>query len=354
METGAARGVSMTRPARIAVVGAGAIGGVTAAYLARAGHDPDVVCKHQETVDLARSRGLHVFGVRGEDHVRVAAVRSIADLAEPKDLVLLATKATDCVNAAQELLPFLHAQSMVVSLQNGICEHAIAEVVGRERIVGCVVGWGATMHGPAELEVTSEGEFVIGNIDHEPDERLPFLRDILNAAAPTRVSQNIVGELYSKLIVNSCINSLGAITGLRLGRLLAIRRVRALFIALMREMMAVADAMDIRVEPAGGGKLNYYDYLSSRGLLAGWKRHLTIRAIGFKYRRVKSSSLQSLERGRKTEVEYLNGYVCARAKDHGTPAPLNNSVCRMIREIEEGTRPISVKNLDDPIFADFR
>lgn len=349
-----ARGVRMTSQPRIAVVGAGAIGGVTSAYLARAGYDPEVVCKHQETVDLACSQGLHVFGVRGDDRVRVAAVQSIADLTGPKDVVLLATKATDCVNAAQDLLPFLHAETLVVSLQNGICEHAIAEVVGRERIVGCVVGWSATMHGPAELEVTSAGEFVIGNIDHKPDERLPLLRTMLNEVMPTRISENIMGELYSKLIVNSCINALAAITGLTLGPMLAMRKVRAIFIALMREMMAVADAMGIRVEPAGGGKLNYYDYLSSQGLLATWKRHLTIRAIGFKYRRAKPSSLQSLERGRKTEVDYLNGYVCARATEHGVPAPLNDAICRMIKEIEEGTRPISVKNLDDPIFAEYR
>ena len=86
--------------------------------------------------------------------------------------MLLATKATECVDAARELLPFLRDDSILVSLQNGICEQALAEIVGRERVMGCVVGWGATMHGPGELEVTSDGEFVIGNIDGRPDHRL--------------------------------------------------------------------------------------------------------------------------------------------------------------------------------------
>jgi 2-dehydropantoate 2-reductase len=77
---------------------------------------------------------------------------------------------------------------MVVSLQNGICEDALAEVLGRQRVIGCVVGWGATHRRPAELEVTSEGKFVIGNIDHKPDERLSPIKQMLDAVYPTCIS----------------------------------------------------------------------------------------------------------------------------------------------------------------------
>jgi 2-dehydropantoate 2-reductase len=94
-------------------------------------------------------------------------------------VVLLATKATDCLEAAKDLLPVLSPNSIVVSLQNGIWEDALAGVVGHDRMVGCVVGWGATMHGPAQIEVTSPGEFVIGNIDHHPDQRLPLVQEML-------------------------------------------------------------------------------------------------------------------------------------------------------------------------------
>jgi 2-dehydropantoate 2-reductase len=335
---------------KIAVVGAGAIGGATAAFLVKAGWDLEIVCKHQEIVDLAASRGLHVFGVKGEHFVPLKAVRDIKDLSGSKDVVFLATKANDCLAAAGDILGLLGPDSIVVSLQNGICEDALAQVIGRDRVAGCVVGWGATMHGPAEVEVTSPGEFVIGNIDHRPDPRLRLVKQMLGAVAATRISENIMGELYSKLVVNSCINTLGAITGVNLGKLLATSKVRRIFLGIMREAMAVAQAMGITVEPGGGRKLDYYRFLGGRSLAANFKRHLLIRLIGFKYRRIRSSSLQSLERGRQTEIAYLNGYICDRGRDQGVPTPLNDTLVSMVRQMEAGTRRISLSNLDDPVF----
>jgi 2-dehydropantoate 2-reductase len=120
----------------------------------------------------------------------------------------------------------------------------------------------------------------------------------------------------------------------------------------MREAMAVADAMGIKVEPGGGGKLDYYRFLGHRSLVADLRRHLFIRAIGFKYRRIKSSSLQSLERGRKTEIDYLNGYICDRGREHGVPTPLNDAVVTMVKEIEDGKRKITPENLNAPVYLD--
>lgn len=341
----------LTKESKIAVVGAGAIGGVTAAFIQQLGWDTEIVCKHQEIVEKITAQGLYIRGVKGEQQVRLNAVKNISNLSEPKDLVLLATKANDCVSAAQQLNAFLKPDSTVVSLQNGICEEDLAETLGRDRVVGCVVAWSATYQAPAELEVTAAGEFIIGNIDHRPDERLPAIQQLLNAVYPTRISNNIMGELYSKLIINSCINSLGVIGGVTLGELLANKKVRNIFLAIIREAMAVADAMEIKVEPAASGKLDYYKYLSTQGAISDFKRHLVIRIIGFKYRRIKSSSLQSLERGRKTEINFLNGYICERGKEHGVSTPINDAVRKMVLEIEDGKREMSLNNIKDSAFA---
>ena len=176
---------------------------------------------------------------------------------------------------------------------------------------------------------------------------------MLNAVQPTRISNNIMGALYSKLMINACINSLGAITGVTLGELLAVRKIRSVFIALMQEALSVAEAMRIRVEPTTGGKLDYYAFLSGNSLPQQFKRHLVIRIIGFKYRRIRSSSLQSLERGRPTEIDYLNGYICRRAADHAIPVPTNQAVVAMIKEIEAGARAPTMANMDDGVFAGF-
>lgn len=327
------------------VIGAGAIGGTMAAYMAKAGLRLTLVTKHQSSAEAAAGPGLRVFGVRGENRVRVPAVASVDELDPPVDLAFLATKAPDMIAAAQALLPLLRQDSTVVSLQNGVCEDALAQVLGRERVIGCVVGYGATLHGPGEVEMTSDGELVIGNLDGRDDPRLKPLAEMMSAVVDTRISSNIMGELYSKLIVNSCINTLGALCGLRLGKLLALKKVRQVFLDIMREAMAVADAMGLKVEPGGGGKLDYYSFLAGQGGLASFKRHLMIRLIGFKYRRLKSSTLQSLERGRVPETEYLNGYIVAKGREHGVPCPVNESLVAMIAEIAAGQRKISLDNL---------
>jgi 2-dehydropantoate 2-reductase len=316
-----------------------------------AGYGPEVVCKHQAIVDRVKAEGVHVFGVRGEHRVPLRAVREVSDLSGPQDVIFLATKANDCMEAAGALRPLLGRGGRLVSLQNGICEESLAGLLGRERVVGCVTGWGATLHGIGEIEITSPGEFVLGTLDGAPDGPLPFIQSMLQTTAPTRLSTNILGELYSKLIINACINSLGVIAGVNLGTLLADRKARRIFLCIMREAMAVADALGVRVEPAGGGKMDYYRFLANPGPFARLKQHLMIRAIGFKYRRIRSSSLQSLERGQRTEIDHLNGYIVDRAKDHDVPTPINGAVVQMVREIEEGRRAIKPANLHDPAFA---
>lgn len=329
----------------VAVIGAGAIGGITAALMAKAGRNVEVVCKHSQITDRALYPGLHVHGVCGDYTVQVQAVTNIADLSSQKDIIFLATKANDGQAAARQLGPMLAEDGVLVSLQNGISEDALGEILGRRRVIGCVVGWGATMHEPGDLEMTSEGEFVLGNIDGKPDPRLREIKGFLDFVRPTRLSDNIMGELYAKLIINSCINSLGAISGWQLGHLLKSWRVRAIFIAQMREAMQVAEAMKLRVEPGGGGKLDFYRFTKGSGPLSILKRHLYVKAIGMKYARIKSSSLQSLQRGRPTEVDYLNGYIVDRGRELGVPTPVNKAIVDMIKQIEEGTRRISPENI---------
>jgi len=333
------------------MIGAGAIGSVTAAFIQQYGCDVEIVCNHQETAEKISNQGVRITGVKGEHKIKMKAVAKITDLSESKDLAFIATKATECVTAARDLMPFLNPDSAVVSLQNGICEPALAKVLGKERVIGCVVNWGSSHSGPAELEITSGGEFIVGSLDHRSDERLAPIQRILDTVYPTRISNNILGELYSKLIINSCINSLGVIGGVKLGQLLANKDVRRIFIELMREAMAVAAAMGIAVEPAGSGKLDFYKLLKGKTWLAELNRHLTIRIIGFKYRRIKSSSLQFIERGRRTEVDFLNGYICDRGREYDVPTPFNDAVRTMVREIENGKRQMSMDNVEDPVFA---
>ncbi len=331
---------------RICIIGAGAIGGVVAGILKREKYDVSLVVKHRELAKKISSNGIEISGTCGSFTVPVPAVATPGELEGKFDYVLIATKADGLRDSAMQILPFLDKSSRVVSMQNGICEEILAEVVGVERTIGCVVGFGATMLEPGRVEMTSGGEFILGNWRREKDLELEQLAEILGKVVDTRISDEILPELYSKLIISACITTLGAVCGLYLGEMLSKRNTRKLFIEVIREAVAVAGAMGIRVPPGASGKLDYYKFLAP-GLFSDFKRHLTIRIIGMKYRKLKSSSLQSLERGRKTEVENYNGYIAAKGKEHGVPAPVNSRLTSMVKEIECGERPISRENFKE-------
>ena len=341
---------------RFVVIGPGAIGGATAALLARAGRDVVLVCKRPGLAATVASEGIHVRGARGDFRTRLAAVTTIEELEGTFDYALITVKAPDLQNAARRLLPFLRADSLVVSMQNGICVEALAEVVGAERAVGCVVGWGSTLVAPGEIDITSTGELAIGTLSGASPAGTPagtptgvpagmeVLREALDNVFPTEIAPDILSRLYSKLLVNSGFASIGVLCGLRLGAMLVRSDARALFIAVIREAVAVADAIPLRIPPYAG-KLDYYRLLAGSGPLADLRRTLFLWAFGFKYRRLKSSSLQSLERGHRTEIEYLNGYIERRGRAIGVPTPVNSRIAAMVREIEGGKRAISPANL---------
>jgi 2-dehydropantoate 2-reductase len=185
--------------------------------------------------------------------------------------------------------------------------------------------------------MTGEGEFVIGGILPGMEDKLAELKGMLETVMPTRVSPEIESELYSKMVVNSCITSLGVISGLRLGDMLKKRKARELFLGIVREAVAAAEAMNMKIPPYGG-KLDYYALARNKNWLDRAKGHIIIRIVGFKYRRLKSSSLQSLQRGKPTEIDYFNGYIAKKGADLGVPTPVNDAVVKMVKEIEAGKR----------------
>ncbi|MGA2975576.1 MAG: 2-dehydropantoate 2-reductase [Spirochaetia bacterium] len=330
---------------RIALIGPGSIGGATAAFLTRAGCDVEVVCRTAEVADRLASSGMRVTGARGSFTAPLKTVARVESLSGPKDLVLLATKAADILAPARAVLPFMGPESLLVSLQNGICVDALGGVVGRERVIGCVIGWGATLHNHGWVEVTSRGRFVIGPIAGTAAPRLAALQAVLGRVMPTSVSKNIYGDLYAKLILNCCFNALCAVANRTVRELIAHRRGREIFVAVMREAVAVADAEGLKVEPFFG-ILDFHRFLSGAGAAARLKRDLFMLAIRLFSGTSRPSTLQSLDRGQPTEIDYLNGYVAARGGERGVPTPVNARLVSLVHEIEAGSRSMGIENLD--------
>jgi len=334
------------------VVGAGAVGGITAALLKKNGLDVQIVCKYDDYASLISDSGIEVSGVYGRFIVRMDAFATISQVKEKKDIILLATKATDIMGIAQELKTILTKDGYLISLQNGICEDDLASVFGKEKIIGCVTGWGATMESMGKLVMTSKGDFILGYPDRKPDDILLNIAEMMSFVAPVRTTDNIIGHLYSKLIINSCITSLGAICGLYLGKMLMIRKIRRIFIEIIREAVMVADKMKINIE-VFGNRLDFKKFIQGNNMFSDFRRHLLLMVIGYKYRRLKSSTLQSLERGKPTEIDFLNGYIVRNAAELGVRVPVNDAIVNMIHQIENKKREISLTNFNDTFFDSF-
>ena len=337
---------------KLLVVGAGAIGGITAVLLRNNGYDVEILCRDEEYASFIRTQGISISGVRGDLRVRMPAYASASQITSRKDFILLATKATDMIAAVNDILPLLSSCGQIVSMQNGICEESIASVAGKDRVIGCVTGWGATMTGHGKLAMTSSGEFIIGYPGRSPDEYLGELAFILSSVVPVKVTDNIMGHRYSKLIINACVTSLGAICGLYLGSMLLNMKIRRIFIEIVSEAMNVADAMQLKVE-IFGGKLDFRIFQRAGGYIALLKCHIILLVIGYSYRKIKSSSLQSLERGQRTEIDFLNGYIVSNGTSRKIGVPVNSMIVKIIHEIEDGIRKIGMENFDDPFFNRF-
>lgn len=329
------------------LIGAGAIGGTLAALICSAGYDLSILEISQAVKQELTEKGLHLTGAKGDITVHPKAYGSADEIENKFDVVIIATKYLNLQAAAKTALPFLREDSLVVGMQNGICTEELAEIVGKNRTVGCMIGFGATKHSSTEIEMTSLGEMYIGMPDSLHPKMLDEVCKMFNAVLPTEISHEIIRRQFSKLIINSCINSTAAITGKTLGVLLDDVRAQDLFLDIAREGMRVARAMKIDV-PKYGKLLDY------RLLMLGDNKpynaicKAVVKLVGkTKYSSVKPSTLQSLERGEKTEIDIFNGYFVRMAEQYGVSVPKNKKITQMIKEIERGERAISMDNLSE-------
>ncbi len=337
---------------RLLLMGCGSVGGVIAGGLLRAGHDLTIVTHNDEITQAINTEGLRLTTPEGQWTVPASAHTQLdEDSMGPFDAICLAMKATKVEQAAHDVCDSLSPGGYVVTLQNGVVEDRVSKILGREKVVGALVGWGATMHVPGVYEMTSRGELIVGELDGELSPRVQQLKATLDAAAPTTISTNIYGALWSKLAINCFVTALGAVTGQLLGEMLRERAIRRLALSITSEVIDVAQAQGVSLEPVGGTLDLQRLYLSPERRAGGFGldliKHAIMLIVGLKFRHVKSSMLQSLERGRRPEIDFMNGYVVERGQAEGVPTPVNAALTALVREIGAGTRVISPDNLKD-------
>jgi 2-dehydropantoate 2-reductase len=329
---------------RFLVWGAGAIGGTMGAHLARAGHDVTLVDKVGEHVDAINRLGITITG-------------PIASLTQPMpaftpdalrgewDAIVLATKAHHTERATQELRPHLSAEGCVISAQNGLNELAIASIVGSERTVGAFVNFGADYIEPGVIHYGGRGAVVVGEIDGRITPRVTAIRDAWRDFDERAIhTTNIWGYLWAKEAYGAMLFAT-ALTNASIADALASSSHRELYIALAREILAVAEARGVTPEafdgfdpaaylpdaPAGGAERSLDDLVvhnrRSAKTHSGIWRDLAVRK-------------------RPTEVDAQLGIVVTLAREAGVPTPLTARVVELIHDIEHGVRPQAVATLD--------
>lgn len=333
--------MTLDKSNKIVVVGGGGIGGITAAYLKNASFDVTLYDIDEEHVEHINRNGLIIDGVRGKKTVRVNAVTT---LNETFDIFLLSVKSLHTLEALNTIQDHMKSSSVVVSLQNGINEEIISKKIGEKQTIGCVVGWGATNLGPGHLSQTSEGQFIIGQLDGTVDSQLEQIKSILDQVTETVITGNILGHLWSKLLINCCIATIGVCFAADVKKLVSNQKIVPIMVGLTEELVKVAEYAEINLEKfedvldMGLFRINDFD---------DFKRAVAIMKLaGRQHKGVKSSMWQDVEKGRLTEIDYINGYVERKAKELGISTPINKALIQLVKDIEQGKRTPSEENVD--------
>ena len=267
---------------KCAIYGAGSLGTILGAYLTKSGFPIELVNRNVKHVEALQKNGAHISGT--------------VDLAE---------------------------DGVVVTLQNGIPEPGIAEIVGENRTIGCTVEWGATMTEPGNCELTSDPDslsFHMGGMDGISEESLNKVKEVLEHMCPVDIEDNLLGARWSKLLINATFSGLGTVIGGTFGDVATWLPARKVALACMKECIDVAQAGGVEFAPVQGKditKLFYYKnnfkYKFAEFLLpVAMRKHFSIFP----------SMLQDVLKGKPCEIDAINGVVCEWGKKYGVPTPV--------------------------------
>ncbi|GAA3942800.1 2-dehydropantoate 2-reductase [Microbacterium soli] len=335
------------------VVGAGAIGCMVGARLAQY-EDVVLVDGWKEHVDAINADGLRV-----DYHDETVTVRSRAvefdaldAVEETPDIVLLSVKSTDTEGVLRKIVHRLGPESAVVSVQNGMNEEAIAGVVGAERTIGAMVTGDSAIIAPGHAAARmAKRRLVIGELDGRDTPRIRALAERLSQSLPTTWTDNIMGQLWTKLVRNCMFNALGALTGLEANRIAGHPVARSVAFALAREAIRVALAEGMTLDPVLLGS-DVAGFLAEPGSEAAERAAQEFERLFTALPSVKSSMLQDVLRGRRTEVDHLNGFVVAKGRTSAVSTAVNERVVALVHQVENGSLERGVDVLGGPLVED--
>ncbi|MFZ4453633.1 ketopantoate reductase family protein [Salibacterium aidingense] len=320
---------------KIAVLGAGSIGIIIGSLIQKGGYDVDLIDVNQENVNALNQNGAKLTGFLDET-IPVTA-KQPGDVQETYDIVFLLTKQIYTQDALTSMLPFLHEKSIICTLQNGVPEENAAAVVEKNRIISGAVGFGAAWLGPGTSELKTEMEtmqkyaFDVGELDGKRTDRIKLIKKILDTVGNCEITTNIQGVKWSKLLMNTTFSGMSAALGCTFGEVLHDEEAMIGTANIADETIKVARSHQIPLEKMQGVDFELLELKNGETIADKmplyyqvWEPHANLKA----------SMLQDLEKGKQTEIHFINGHVVKKGKQADIRTPFNEFVCQLVQEAE--------------------
>jgi 2-dehydropantoate 2-reductase len=319
---------------RILIVGIGALGGAIATRALSAGLPVCLATRTEASAKILRS-GMKVSGVGGEARAVPPRVAAIEDYRphEKFDLILLATKAHDALESAPALTHMLTPRGILLPIQNGAVAQILADRLGSGRVIGGLSNLGATMVETGVYEQRNSGHLLVGELAGGLSERVEHIALALRGVIDVRATANMGGAIWAKLLLNCSVTTVGAIAGRTMRQYMILPGGGEVFRRAYDEALAVAFSTGTQPER-----------MIVDPVPPGWKGCSTagkdydswIDKILGVYGDLKPSMLQDFERGRRTEIDFINGYVAQLGADNGLSVSMNTAITQMVHSIENG------------------
>ena len=320
---------------RTAIYGAGSMGTILGAYITKNGGRIDLINHNVPHVEALRKNGAHITGT--VDFVQPVRAFTPEEMNGTYNIIILLTKQIENEKIVRFLIPYLTPDGVIVTLQNGIPEMLISHIVGANHVLGCTVAWGATLLEPGVSELTSSPDsltFQLGSLSPFPNRHMQDVKELLQLMGPVVIEDNFIGTRWTKLLINASFSGLSTALGCTFGEAIMPKDSRRITLALIKECIDVARKGNIRFEPVQGKDvIKLLDFKNPiKKSIAFAILPLTMR----KHMRLKASMLQDIEKGKRCEVDAINGVVCSSGRQVGVPTPLNDKVVDIIHRIERG------------------
>ena len=301
---------------KIAVIGAGAVGGYFGGLFARA-DAPVVFIGRQSFVDAVKQNGLFLDTVQFQERVKVEASTDLS-AARGAEIILFCVKTTDTAETAHELARVVASNAVIVSMQNGVDNAEQIEAASGLRALPAAVYVAASVPTAGTVKHVGRGDIVLGP-QNEITDRVANL--FIRGNVPCRISENLAGELWTKLLWNCALNAMSALGKVTYGEIIASADAKQLLEGTVYEVLAVARAAGI--QPPG--------LEDPKVALAGAYK------IAEQMSAMRSSTAQDMMRGKKTEIDSLNGFIVRRAKELNVPVPVNHALFTLVKLTEGGS-----------------